>query len=78
MASPFHCKLLPMLADRLLKILRCPVTKQPLRYASELEKSAGLIPLDEMALITEDGKNLYRTLNGLPVLLSTTEVAAPG
>lgn len=67
-----------MLEDRLLQILRCPVTRQPLRYATEQEKKAWMVPLNEESLITENGKRLYRTLNGLPVLLSTTEVGAEG
>lgn len=67
-----------MLEDRLLQILRCPVTRQPLRYATDREKAERNIPLDEESLITEDGGKLYRTLNGLPVLLSTTGECAVG
>lgn len=67
-----------MLEDRLLQILRCPSTKQPLRYATDREKESWNIPLEEESLITEDGKRLYRTINGLPVLLSTTDAGAGG
>lgn len=67
-----------MLEDRLVQILRCPTTKMPLRYATEEEKKTLSMPLDEEILITEDGGELYRTLNGLPVLLSTTDVGANG
>ncbi len=67
-----------MLEDRLLQILRCPVTRQPLRYATEQEKVTWNVPLEEESLITEDGKRIYRTINGLPVLLSTTDVGVGG
>ncbi|CAN5740581.1 hypothetical protein BH11VER1_BH11VER1_08780 [soil metagenome] len=67
-----------MLEDRLLQILRCPSTKQLLRYATDQEKETWGIPLEEESLITEDGKRIYRTINGLPVLLSTTDVGVGG
>lgn len=67
-----------MLEDRLLQILRCPVTRQPLRYATAQEKEACHIPPEEDSLITEDGKRIYRTINGLPVLLSTTDAGVGG
>lgn len=70
--------LITMFEDRLLQILRCPVTKQPLRYATDQEKAERDVPLDEESLITEDGKLFYRTINGLPVLLSTTDAGAGG
>jgi uncharacterized protein YbaR (Trm112 family) len=52
-----------------LSILRCPVTKQPLRLLEASEKETRGIPADEPALITVDGSRVYRAVNGMPVLL---------
>jgi len=53
----------------LLSILRCPVTKLPLRLLTAEEKQAREIPEDEPALITVDASRVYRAVNGMPVLL---------
>ncbi|HEY2574525.1 MAG TPA: hypothetical protein VGH65_10655 [Verrucomicrobiaceae bacterium] len=58
-----------MLDDAVIEILRCPVTRQPLRRATETEKRTAGIPLDEETLITRDGAQFYRALNGFPSLL---------
>ncbi len=52
-----------------LSLLRCPVTKQPLRLLEAAEKETRGIPVDEPALITVDGSHVYRAVNGMPVLL---------
>ena len=67
-----------MLDPELLPLLRCPTTKQPLRPATEDEKRERGIALDEAALVSEDGSQIYRALMDLPVLLSANEVAAEG
>jgi len=57
------------MTDFLLSILRCPVSKQPLRLLTMEEKTQRAIPADEPALITQDGARVYRAVNGMPVLL---------
>jgi uncharacterized protein YbaR (Trm112 family) len=57
------------MTDFLLSILRCPVSKQPLRLLTMEEKVRREIPADEPALITQDGVRVYRAVNGMPVLL---------
>ena len=76
----------------LLEILVCPVTKTPVKVLAkdklailnrEVEK--GVIayvdgspvdePLDE-ALITEDGRTLYRVSDGIPVMLEEQGISA--
>jgi uncharacterized protein YbaR (Trm112 family) len=58
-----------MIDDAVLSVLRCPVSRQKLRRASDDEKRAHAAPLDDEALISEDGKYFYRSQNGIPVLL---------
>ena len=67
-----------MLEPELISLLRCPVTKQPLRGATEEEKRRHGIPVDEPALVTEDGARLYRTEMDFPILLSANDVAVAG
>ena len=67
-----------MLDADLISILRCPVTKQSLRLATDEEKRRHGIPVDEPALVTEDGARLYRTEMDFPILLSANEVAVAG
>ncbi len=70
---------------RLLDILCCPVSKTPVRMASkgeldqlnqaaaagELETVAGVVLRERIAeaLITTDGKVVYRIEDGIPVML---------
>ncbi|MDW8479304.1 MAG: hypothetical protein RML12_04990 [Xanthomonadales bacterium] len=70
---------------RLLEILRCPATRQPLRLASSGELAAlnrmlaegravpatGGGPASTLAaaLLTADGQRAYRIEDGIPVLL---------
>jgi len=63
-----------------LSLLRCPVTKQPLRLLAAEEKQSRGIPADEPALITVDGSRVYRAVNGMPVLLppATAEEVSAG
>jgi uncharacterized protein YbaR (Trm112 family) len=58
-----------MLDETLISILRCPVTRQPLRRMTPEEKSAHTIPDDEDALCTADGTKVYRAPEGMPLLL---------
>jgi uncharacterized protein YbaR (Trm112 family) len=58
-----------MLDPDLIPLLRCPATRQPLRLATDDEKRAQGIPLDEPALITPEGTHLYRTESGMPILI---------
>jgi uncharacterized protein YbaR (Trm112 family) len=76
----------------LLEILACPVTKTPVELLTkdklailnrEVEKGAVTYvdgspvdaPLDE-ALITEDGRTLYRVSDGIPVMLEEQGISA--
>ena len=76
----------------LLEILVCPVTKTPVKLLAkdklailnrEIEKgdityvdgSPVEAPLDE-ALITEDGRTLYRVSDGIPVMLEEQGISA--
>jgi uncharacterized protein YbaR (Trm112 family) len=67
-----------MLDSDLIPLLRCPVTKQPLRVAAEEEKRRHGIPVDEPALVTDDGARIYRTEMDFPILLSANDAAAAG
>ena len=62
-----------MLDPELIPLLRCPLTKQPLRLATGEEKQHHHAPLEAPALITEDGTRLYRTEMDLPILLSAND-----
>lgn len=79
---------------RLLDILCCPTTRAPLRLlsASELEAvnravASGLVR-DEggrhcagmcvEALITRDGRTIYRIDDGIPVMLADEAIATAG
>ncbi len=55
--------------EKFLPLLRCPATKQPLRWASDEEKTRSSIPVSEKALATADGKHLYPISGGIPILL---------
>jgi uncharacterized protein YbaR (Trm112 family) len=76
----------------LLEILVCPVTKTPVKMLSKDELAIlnrevenGTIsyvdgnpvegPIDE-ALITEDGRTLYRVTDGIPVMLEEQGISA--
>ena len=79
------------LDKRLLEILCCPVTKQPVlplsaqqldRFQREHAKKA-LLRSDgtavdipiEAGLITRDGKTLYLVVDGIPVMLADQAIA---
>lgn len=51
----------------LLKLLCCPVTRQPLRDADPEVLARHSL---EAGLIREDGQVLYPVVNGIPVLLA--------
>ena len=67
-----------MLTPAMIALLRCPVTKQPLRLATTAETATYGIPEGDVALASEDGTRLYRTVNEMPVLLASSEVVATG
>jgi uncharacterized protein YbaR (Trm112 family) len=67
-----------MFDPELIPLLRCPVTKQPLRIATDEEKRAQNLSLDQPALITEDGTRLYRTEMDFPILLSANDEVVAG
>ncbi len=67
-----------MLDPDLIPLLRCPVTKQPLRLATEDEKRARNLPLEQPALITENGTRVYRTEMDFPILLSAIDEVVTG
>jgi len=62
-----------LIAPELLALLRCPVTRQPLRLATPLELAA-MIPPSEAALVREDGRVAYPICEGIPSLLATSAV----
>ena len=77
---------------KLLEILRCPVTRQPLRLlaARKLETLNEKIARGEVrhldgsvverpleaALITENGNTIYKILDDIPVMLEDSSIAA--
>ncbi len=63
-----------MLDPEVISLLRCPVTHQPLRVATPGEKSAHGLDEQDEALASEDGSQLYRFSDGLPLLVSANEV----
>lgn len=67
-----------MIDDALLKLLRCPVTKRPLRRATAEEKTHAGLPPEQEALCTEDGTRIYGEFEGLPVLLPATNEEVSG
>lgn len=78
---------------KLLDILCCPITKQPLALLNKAELSAlndaiasgGLKRVDDTmqsepireALITRDHQMIYRIEDGIPVLLGDEGIATP-
>ena len=51
--------------ESFLPTLRCPVSKQPLRWAAPEER--GPLPI---ALASEDGLHVYPISDGIPILLT--------
>lgn len=64
----------PQLPDELVVLLRCPVSRQPLRLAqpAELARFPGVFP--EGALITENEESLYPIRDGFPLVVSSERV----
>ncbi|MEZ5359370.1 MAG: Trm112 family protein [Candidatus Zixiibacteriota bacterium] len=78
--------------DELIKILCCPVTKQPVELLSneKLNRLNSMIKdgkikdnegnavdmIAESALITKDGKTIYRIDDDIPVMLALAGIAA--
>ena len=59
-----------MIDEKLVKILQCPATGQPLRLATPEEKSSLKRGADETVLITEDCRRAYFAQDGIPILLA--------
>lgn len=55
--------------DSILPVLRCPASRQPLRFASPEEKRAASLPESDPALASEDGAHIYPISDGIPILL---------
>jgi uncharacterized protein YbaR (Trm112 family) len=63
-----------MIAEELLALLRCPLTRQPLRMATPAEL-ASLPGTPAMALIRGDGHVAYPIQDDIPMLIA--EAAIP-
>ena len=63
-----------MIADEVLALLCCPVTRQPLRLATPAELAA-MQPLPDAALVREDGRVAYPVRDGIPVLIAEEGIA---
>lgn len=65
------------LSKETLALLRCPISMQPLRVATDAEArlAFGKDGTVKGALICEDGSRLYPVRDGLPVLLETESKA---
>lgn len=56
--------------ETLLALLRCPLSGQPLRLASDEEtRSFPALKPGQGAVIRQDGQVVYRVENGIPVLI---------
>lgn len=55
--------------DQFLPLLRCPDTRQPLRWASEEDLRRHNKPADEQGLVSEDGSRFFAIDQGIPILL---------
>jgi uncharacterized protein YbaR (Trm112 family) len=59
--------------EGVLPLLRCPDTRQPLRWATAEEIAAAGLPADAPpALSRMDGSRLFPVAEGIPVLLPET------
>ena len=63
-----------MISSDLIQILSCPVTRQPLREASDEELKMFDPGLAE-GLIREDGLVLYPIRNGIPLLVPDAAIS---
>lgn len=52
-----------------LPILVCPVTRQPLRWATPEERERAGFPAGSVALASQDGQHVYPVDHGIPILL---------
>ncbi|HCN75925.1 MAG TPA: hypothetical protein DIT13_01875 [Verrucomicrobiales bacterium] len=55
--------------NQILPILRCPDTRQELRWAASEELACEGLPPGEKALMRKDGTRLFRIEDGIPNLL---------
>ncbi len=61
--------------DELLPLMRCPVSKLPLRLATDDEKRSAALPVEKHALVSEDARHLYPVTDGIPILLPPANAA---
>ena len=59
----------PTWLESTLPLLRCPATRQPLRFATADEKRAASMLESAQALASEDGAHVYPISDGIPILL---------
>jgi uncharacterized protein YbaR (Trm112 family) len=59
--------------EQFLPLLRCPASKQPLRWATPEERKAA-----PAALASEDGRHVYSISDGIPILLPPNSVTNEG
>lgn len=55
--------------DRFLPLLRCPDTRQALRWATDADLARHGRPAGEKALTRADGSRLFAIDRGIPILL---------
>jgi uncharacterized protein YbaR (Trm112 family) len=63
-----------MIANEVLVLLRCPSTRQPLRFATAQELAA-MPASPAAALIREDGRVAYPVRDDIPVLIAEEGIA---
>lgn len=61
----------PNLSEDVLKLLRCPVSGQPLHQASEEELTGYSGDFTEGGFVTEDEQRAYPIRDGFPMLVES-------
>lgn len=67
----------PSLSPEVASLLRCPLTRQPLRPATGGELAAFAADFPEGAWITGDGLRVYPVRDGFPILVPGESVLRP-
>jgi len=67
----------PILNEALIKALRCPETKQPLRVATTDEIARANCQGLHAGLLREDGNVIYPIRDGFPILLTDEAIRLP-
>lgn len=57
--------------QQFLPLLRCPASKQPLRFATPAEIAAAGFKQGASALVSADGCRFYPIEDGIPVMLAS-------